>query len=458
MYPGNLSNDTTGQLTMFYTLMGHGERWITAQHPLFDTLIFGAITYPFYIRKHFRIGVFVCILLQEVLTAASVGVVFSSCHRRWGVRASLCFVLLGFVAFCPVFPLVVASLSKDTFFSWVYLVWLTLVFDVVLRNAVSVKDGLLIGVPSVLMCVTKKFGFYVVFLTLIAMLVHFATHRKSIGGRSSLAVTVGLTLLVSLTNWVGLPALEASLAASPAYKTDTLIVPIQQVAAVYDHYPDEFSNEEMDTLRRFIDTKRIDDGSWDRENTDTVKLYGDSNVPGGYTDAQVRDFIHLWLRAVARHPGTCFDGWAALEAPLFSFGKIVPLFDNHWHTWARASVIPDHSFEKAYPFDTLSASVQRWYTWLATVPGIDALLTQTLYAVLIPAYFLGTGGLRLRQRGWIAVIPVIVSFLGLLISPMVMPHFETMRYLVPFLYTAPLLLMYVQAVQLKLSVGESRNS
>jgi hypothetical protein len=47
MYPGNLSNDTTGQLTMFYTLMGYGERWITAHHPVFDTRGWYRFSVPF---------------------------------------------------------------------------------------------------------------------------------------------------------------------------------------------------------------------------------------------------------------------------------------------------------------------------------------------------------------------------------------------------------------------------
>jgi hypothetical protein len=104
MYPGNLSNDTTGQLTMFYTLMGHGERWITAQHPVFDTLVFGAITYPFYAASHFRLGVFVCIFLQELLTAASFGVAFVWIKRRLNVPDSLVALVWASWRFAPSSP------------------------------------------------------------------------------------------------------------------------------------------------------------------------------------------------------------------------------------------------------------------------------------------------------------------------------------------------------------------
>lgn len=80
-----------------------------------------------------------------------------------------------------------------------------------------------------------------------------------------------------------------------------------------------------------------------------------------------------------------------------------------------------------------------WYSWLTSVPGIDLLLTQTLYAVLVPAYFAVT--VLRRNKSLLPVIaPVAVSFLGLLVSPMVQPHFETMRYLIPFVYSTPVLL------------------
>ena len=73
------------------------------------------------------------------------------------------------------------------------------------------------------------------------------------------------------------------------------------------------------------------------------------------------------------------------------------------------------------------------------MPVLKLFLAPSLYALIIPAYFLA--GVLRRKKALLPVLaPVIVTFLGLLISPMVQPNPETMRYLMPFVYTTPVLL------------------
>lgn len=436
MYPGNLSNDTTGQLTMFYTLMGHGERWITAHHPVFDTLVFGAITYPFYAMGHFRLGVFLCIFLQELLTAASFGVAFVWAKKRLSVSNGSIAIVLGFAALCPIVPLMVCSLSKDTFFSWVYLIWLVFFLDCIICREVGRRRFVVLAISGALMVLTKKYGFFVAALSLIVLAVTFLVNKR----RRTALVSFALVLVVGITYEVCVPLLDKATGATPAYKSDTLIVPLQQVAMAYSRYSDDFSSDELEVVSKFIDTNVIDSGNWDNTNTGTIKKMGDSSIPGGFTNNQIASFLSAWGHIGLRHPDAYVDGWLALEAPLFSFGKIVPLFDSLWHTWANASVIPDQYFDKSSPFAELSIQIEGWYYWLTTVPGVDLFLTQALYAVLVPTYFISSALKREKPLGVSSLTPVIVSFLGLMISPLVSPNFETMRYLVPFVYMSPTLL------------------
>ena len=435
MYPGNLSNDTTGQLTMFYTLMGHGERWITAHHPVFDTLVFGAITYPFYAIGHFRIGVFVCIAIQELMTAASFGVAFAWMRKRLSISDGIFAIVLGFMALCPVVPLMVCSLSKDTFFSWTYLLWLVFFLDCVIVGRVDRRHFLALAITGALMVLTKKYGFFVASISLVVLAISFLAKKEF---RTAL-ISFALVLVVGISYGLVIPLINAVTDADPAYKSDTLIVPLQQVAMAYSRHPEDFSSEDFETVSKFINTDVINSGQWDKTNTDSIKSYGDSSTPGGYTNEQIAHFLSIWWKIGLMHPGSYVDGWLSLEAPLFSFGKIVPLFDNHWHTWALPSVIPDQYFDKASPFAQLSEQIQAWYSWLTSVPGIDLFLSQTLYAVVLPAYYLACA-LRRNRRLLPVIVPVIVSFLGLLVSPVVASNFETMRYLIPFVYSTPVLL------------------
>lgn len=435
MYPGNLSNDTTGQLTMFYTLMGHGERWITAHHPVFDTLVFGAITYPFYAIGHFRIGVFICIAIQELMTAISFGVAFAWVRERLSISDEVFAIVLSFTALCPVVPLMVCSLSKDTFFSWTYLLWLVFFLDCVVVGRVDRRHFIVLAATGALMVLTKKYGFFVASISLAVLVISFLAKKEF----HTALISFALVLVVGIAYGLAIPLLNSVTHADPAYKSDTLIVPLQQVAMAYSRHPEDFSSEDLETVSKFINTDVINSGQWNKTNAGSIKSYVDSSTPGGYTNEQIAHFLSIWWKIGLMHPGSYVDGWLSLEAPLFSFGKIVPLFDNHWHTWARPSVIPDQYFDKATPFAQLSAQIQAWYSWLTSVPGIDLLLTQALYAVVLPAYFLASE-LRRNRALFPVIVPVIVSFLGLLVSPVVASNSETMRYLIPFVYSTPVLM------------------
>ena len=443
MYPGNLSNDTTGQLTMFYTLMGHGERWLTAQHPVFDTLVFGLVTYPFYLAGNLRMGVFVCILLQEVCTSLAIALSLVWARRRWGASRGLVCALLVFLAVCPLVPLVVASLSKDTFFSWVYVLWLTLFLDTVRKESPDVRRIACMALLCALMCLTKKFGFYVVLLSLLAALVHSVVRWQSArraGNNTNTArtATVGfliLTLFSALVALVATPALESALGARKANNVDMIIVPIQQTAMCYSRHPDAYTEADLEVVRRFVNTDVIDKGKWNPQNTDSIKQSGHG----------AKEFLQVWAKVGVSHVGDYIDGWMRLEAPLFTFDAIVPLFDSHWHTWSKPEVIAESNYEKPALSDTASKSISGWYTWLKTVPGVNLLISQSLYAVILPLFVLAALSGTRRQGVWLAFVPVLASFMGILISPMVQPHFETMRYLLPFVYTSPLLITFAYA-------------
>ena len=443
MYPGNLSNDTTGQLSMFYTLMGHGERWLTTHHPVFDTLVFGLVTYPFYLAGGFRMGVFVCILLQEFCTSFAIAFSLGWARRCWGASRGLICVLLVFMAVCPVIPLVVASLSKDTFFSWIYVLWLTMFLDTVRKGSLDRRHIIWMTLLCALMCLTKKFGFYVVLLSMLAGLLKGALRWRSArktGDNVSAArtTTVGflvLTLASMLVAWGVMPALESSLGAKKGNPVDTIIVPIQQTAMCYSRHPDDYSKEDLEIVRRFVYTDAIDKGKWNPQNTDSIKQPGQRR----------KEFLRVWAKMGISHLGDYIDGWVRLEAPLFTFDAIVPLFDNHWHTWSRPEVIEESNYEKPALSDVASKNISNWYKWLKTVPGVNLLISQALYAIILPLFALAILASTRRLELWLAFVPVLVSFMGLLISPMVQPHFETMRYLLPFVYTSPLLVTFIYA-------------
>ncbi len=65
---------------------------------------------------------------------------------------------LGFMALCPIVPIMVCSLSKDTFFSWVYLIWLVFFSDCVVCGHVDKRHFVALAVSGALMVLTRAAG------------------------------------------------------------------------------------------------------------------------------------------------------------------------------------------------------------------------------------------------------------------------------------------------------------
>lgn len=133
--PGSINYDTTGQIVQFVSLLENGDYPLSDHHPVFDTLVFGVF---FCIGDalvgDMRAGLQVLIVLQAVITAVAISWSIVRAVVSWGVPRSLAVVLFLLVALLPMFPLAVCSLSKDTFFSWLYVLFFTMVVDLAVRG------------------------------------------------------------------------------------------------------------------------------------------------------------------------------------------------------------------------------------------------------------------------------------------------------------------------------------
>jgi uncharacterized membrane protein len=114
------------------------------------------------------------------MTAASFGVAFAWMRKRLSISDGIFAIVLGFMALCPVVPLMVCSLSKDTFFSWIYLLWLVFFVDCVIVGRVDRRHFLALAVTGALMVLTKKYGFFVASISLAVLAISFLRKRSCV--------------------------------------------------------------------------------------------------------------------------------------------------------------------------------------------------------------------------------------------------------------------------------------
>lgn len=103
-------------------------------HPIFDTLIFGAFAQTSdALFGNWNVGVFAYVVLQALAIVFSLA--FSIAYAaKLGVSRWAQYTLVVFFAFMPFYAAYAATMVKDSFFSWLYVLYFLLLFEVVLTK------------------------------------------------------------------------------------------------------------------------------------------------------------------------------------------------------------------------------------------------------------------------------------------------------------------------------------
>ena len=449
MFPGNLSNDTTGQLAMFYSMMDGGTYALSDHHPFFDTLVFGSIVYFVgHLTGSIHIGIFVCILLQLCITAVVFAYAFRMAYTRWNVSLLLCLILLLFVALFPVIPIAVASLSKDTFFSWVFLLWFVMLCDLLLtkferlNSKAFVAAFIAVGILAVL---TKKLGIFVIAPTLLLVVLLASTQRKN-----KIALCVPLLCVVLVMGLVMPRALSlAGVDSGLAKERYSLLY--QQTALTYIEHGSEMTAEELASLEEIFGSSEQLGSSYNPAIADPVKDLVNNDL--------LRDYLHLYIQQGLEYPDTYITALVLHISYIFSDAPIAGLFNSSWHTWNN-DYLSENTFEKSSFNTEMSEEISSAYADVSGAPGISLIFSQGLYAVFIPALLLiATFSCRKgsKRNSICLAIPMVVSLAGLVVSPTLASNAETMRYLLPFVYCAPIVLAVVAVLTPKQIPSENKS-
>ncbi len=436
MYPGNLSNDTTGQLAMFYSMMDSGSYAMSDHHPFFDTIVFGFIVYAVdAIVGSAHFGIFVCILLQCCATAAVFAYAIKTAVTRWGTSSFLGMAAVCFFALCPLIPLIVCSLSKDTFFSWVFILWFVILADLLLTDFERMKNKkFLVGLIfiSLLVVLTKKLGIYIVVPSFLIITLLAKTTRIN---RALLCVPM---VCAVITMGLVMPKVLDTFDVAPGEEKEMYSVPFQQTALTYVRFGDELPANEVEVVDRILDVSTLAD-RYDPGIADPVKGYAHPPFDG-YTSVYIAEGI--------RYPGTYLDAAIAHVSYLFSNTHVKCIFDSLHNSWNKG-FLPQSVFEKNAFCANASKSVEELYYWISDIPILEVLFVQGTYTVFVPAVLaivvLSVSN-RSRRNEVCLAIPICVSLVGLVLSPTLSSNVETMRYLIPFIYSAPLLVCIVSAL------------
>ena len=333
----------------------------------------------------------------------------------------------------PIYPASVQTISKDALFAWIYVLFFLYYIEIVRSKGEALKKRKhVIGfiVISILCCLTKKVGIYVVEISLLFIFIFQRTNKKKI----LLSI-----VCVSCFMFGVMPAIKTELGVQNGGKQEMFSIPFQQTARYVKYHRDDITEEEYKVIDKLLDMKDLAE-RYDPTSADPVKGYVERGTSKDYID-----YIKVWFSQGIRHLETYIAAFNAMEAGWFSWYEYKPLMNMNWHDQLNSSMIPEWVSVRGESFSRLAQEYEKMFDNLYENPILKIFFSYGLYASLVPAFAFGTVIRKWRKKDvkyWLALIPMMLSIvLGCWLSP-VSTNIEGVRYLYPITYTTPLIIVW----------------
>lgn len=435
MYPGIIWADTATQIYQFFgdvkidlysgAIASEDAPKISDHHPIFTTLVFSFFVWLGQnVVGSASFGFFIYVLFQAVVASAAFGLLLAYMRDVFhlGKRCIVAGVL--FFGLFPIFPIIFSSVAKDTLFAPLFTVFSVLFCEIIRTRGTclaSYKFVIAFTVISVLMVLCKKLGFYVLALCIIALLIVVKKHRLVAVGNLVTCFIV-LNLVVPFILY---PALDAG----PGSSKEMFSVPFQQTALYFRDHADDVTAEEYEV----IDDVLVADSLALRYYPETAD-YIKNPAPG--IDGNLTDYVAVYIAEGLKHPGTYLRAFMGLEAGFMSTSYVMECqFDSVKYDYFKYGGMPD-IYDAPDALSGFADAIRNTYYAIAAVPGLNILLSQGLYAFIIPLIALVIAALNDRVR--IAMMmPYFASVVLLFLSPISI-GVQATRYILPLLCILPL--------------------
>ncbi len=453
LFPGLGFYDSMWQLSQF-----RGYTPDSTQHPLFATLVMGAFSGLFSFWGD--TVMFACYTLVQTLLCAGVLAYVATCivrcfapaeylnHNRATpsnrIGGAVCrrtyYCAVAFFALVPLFPIYAMSILKDQVYAVSITVAVLLLISVFSEKAVVTSRAF-----SVLYCLSmvgiagfRNEGWIVAAAITVVMFVALHGTRKwfiTVAGVASIA-------LVFSVNSVAASVLEAT----PGPSIEAFAVPNQQIAREMNDHPESFTEEELQQLSDMLVTDAAPSMLGERyspDNSDAVKLLFNWDF---YSR---RSTIKIWLRHLMLHPVTYIEAFLSGSSGYYypftekmagsvfdSFQWLQPDIKDGWRQYFQ---IPDHALDPEYPHATesLRNGLVNCLHDIYTLPVVNAVFSPATYVWCMLLAALIIINKRRYTKLWVLLPTLLI--LGICVLS---PINGSIRYALPLLYCAPLLLAF----------------
>ena len=296
VYPGFFVYDAQEEYLEVVT------RNFTTHHPLFHVLMLGGIIQLVYkLLGSVNLGIAAYTLFQMSVLSLIFGYFIRKMCEH-GLNKKGQWILTIYLGICP--PLVMFSLcsAKDGLFMGMLLIQVLLLLDLCEDTDSffeNKKKILLFAGSSILMMLFRHNGCYAFFVFLPFLVVWLK--KKATGKLAGRAVLYGI-LLIGIYLLLN-KGLAWATKASDGEHQEMLTVPIMQLARTYAYEPDSFSEEEKETLFRYLPEEAC--SRYTPKVSDGVKISFSNTA----YEENAGDFWRLWGKMGIHHPFSYLNAW-----------------------------------------------------------------------------------------------------------------------------------------------------
>ena len=423
-YPGFVTSDGIKELNSFF-----GKANFTTMHPVFSVIMMGL---PMKIGKLLgsdNLGIFLYTFPQMVLFAlifADSIEITSRMNMPYWIRWTT-FLFYSVVSFWPNLGY---SLLKDSIFSILILEYTLFLIRIICwgYDSCSFIRKIFAVISMILICLVRHNG-----ITVILFSFFFIFFQKEFSHfKKNLAILFGIPIItLCVFNFLIVPEMHVT----KGTPREGFSLMLQQTARSYYYHPEDVSEDDKETLRKFFNIDRISERYY-ADNIDGIKDLFDPYA--SFDD--YKEFIRIWAKMGLRHPeiyGTAIlaGSYAYFYPEREPYRNIYGWFDIENIDYTNKNIF-NISFNKK--FNNLRNIYIDIVNLLPEIPGFSIVYSIAIYNWIL-IFLIYYAFYYKKKRKLAALSPAIM----LMISCLFTPINGFIRYMFPLIILIPICINYM---------------
>lgn len=373
-----------------------------------------------------NMGLFLLTIFHMLFMLISFSITFYYL-KKWSINYKYRWFLLLFFSLNPLFANYSTTLYHDIISSSLLLIYTLILTDFILET-VNTKKLLIFSVISLLICLSKKNGIYII--TPINIYIIF----KYIKNTTNFKMFKIFLLLVPTIIFLVIHYISSHWYYSKGV-LEAISIPIQNIARYSRDYHDDISNKDLENINGLLDYN-LAGKLYNPTLVDTAR-----NEAGNYfyTTDQVINFLKSWIHLFFKHPTCYIQSFINNTYQLYyPFEKTTYLFFEVKEESNYRTII---DFENPKKFINIKNTLKQKTNEFQNIPIIGCIDDPGIYIWLLIYLFT-----KIKKKNKLPVIPSIFIFLMCLTGPTI--DYNS-RYTFPIIFSVFPLLAFYQYISKK---------